>query len=246
MDIIYIHVYNTNRDKKSIIYDRYSYRKDNSLKNGDVVYRCSTGKSCKATITTDEKGVAVMKMKNEHNHESDEKKVEVKQLRIRIRKQFGDITSRPSKIIRQEIQIQGENLLETNDFRNLAQSLYRERRKDLPKLPKNREDVHDALDVLELNTNKDERFLARNSRETGIMIFTCVTNLKCLSDQIKEIFIDSTLKCCPKFFLQLYTIHGCENGNYVPLVFVLLPSKTEICYDQMWDMLHYMCREREV
>jgi hypothetical protein len=25
---------------------------------------------------------------------------------------------------------------------------------------------------------------------------------------------------------------------------VLLPSKTEICYDQMWDMLHYMCRER--
>jgi hypothetical protein len=37
--------------------------------------------------------------------------------------------------IRQEIQIQAENLLETNDLRNLAQSLYRERRKDLPKLP---------------------------------------------------------------------------------------------------------------
>jgi hypothetical protein len=70
-----------------------------------------------------------MKMKNEHNHESDEKKVEVKQLRIRIRKQFGDITSRPSKIIRQEIQIQREDLLETNDLRNLAQSLHQERNK---------------------------------------------------------------------------------------------------------------------
>jgi hypothetical protein len=176
-------------------------------------------------------------MKNEHNPESDEEKVKVKQLRVRISKQSGDITSRPSKIIRQEIQIQAENLLETNDLRNLAQSLYRERRKDLPKLPKNRGYVHDALDILDLNTNKDERFLARNCRETGIVIFTCVTNLKCLSDQIKEIFIDSTLKCCPKFFLQLYTIHGCENENYVPLVFVLLPSKTEICYDQMWYML---------
>jgi hypothetical protein len=41
-------------------------------------------------------------------------------------------------------------------------------------------DVHDALDILDLKTNKDERFLARNSRETGIMIFTCVTNLKCV------------------------------------------------------------------
>jgi hypothetical protein len=46
----------------SIIYDGYSYRKVNSLKNGDVVYRCSTGKSCKATVTTDEKGVAVVKI----------------------------------------------------------------------------------------------------------------------------------------------------------------------------------------
>ena len=78
-----------------------------------IAIRCSTGKSCKATVTTDEKGVAVVKMKNEHNHESDEKRVEVKQLRVRKRKQSGDITSRPSKIIRQEIQIQAENLLET-------------------------------------------------------------------------------------------------------------------------------------
>jgi hypothetical protein len=73
-------------------------------------------------------------MKNEHNHESGEKKVEVKQLRVRIKKQSGYITSRPSKIIRQEIQIQGENLLKTNDLRNMAQSLFRERHKDLPKL----------------------------------------------------------------------------------------------------------------
>ena len=127
----------------------------------------------------------------------------MKQHRVRIRKQSGDITSRPSKIIHQEIQIKGENLLETNDLRNLAQSLYRERRRDLPKLSKNREDVHDALDILDLNTNKDERFMARNSRETGIVIFTFVTNLKCLSDQIKDIFIDGTFKCFPKFFLQL-------------------------------------------
>ena len=101
----------------------------------------------------------------------------MKQLRVRIRKQSGGIISRPSKIIHQEIQIQKENLLKTNDLRNLAQSLYRERRKDLPKLFKYREDVNDSLDILDLNTNKDERFLARNSRETGIVIFTCVTML---------------------------------------------------------------------
>ena len=113
MDIIHT---KTNRGKKSIIYDGYSYRKVNSLKNGDVVYRHSV--QYRKIL---EKGVEVVKMKNEHNPESDEEKVEVKQLRVRISKQSGVITSRPSKIIRQEIQIQADNLLETNDLRNLAQ-----------------------------------------------------------------------------------------------------------------------------
>jgi hypothetical protein len=47
MDIIHTE---TNRGKKSIIYDGYSYRKVNSLENGYVVYWCSIGKSCKASV----------------------------------------------------------------------------------------------------------------------------------------------------------------------------------------------------
>ena len=57
---------------------------------------------------------------------------------------------------------------------------------------------------------------------------------------MEMLFIDAV----PENPAKLPTIHGCENGNCVSFVFVLLPSKTEICYDQMWDMLHYMCRER--
>jgi hypothetical protein len=33
-----------------------------------------------------------------------------------------------------------------------------------------------------------------------------------------ELFIDGTVKCCPRYFCQLYTIHGLKNGNYVPLL----------------------------
>ena len=41
-----------------------------------------------------------------------------------------------------------------------------------------------------------------------------------------------------RYFCQLYTIHGLKNGNYVPLVFCLLPSKTEICYNiAMWSLI---------
>jgi hypothetical protein len=54
----------TNRGKKAIIVDEYLYRNANTLKNGDVVYVCSINKKCNKSITTDPKGVAVVKTKN--------------------------------------------------------------------------------------------------------------------------------------------------------------------------------------
>jgi hypothetical protein len=78
-----------------------------------------------------------------------------------------------------------------------------------------------------------------NDAESGIVIFSCNTNLKCLCNEMCDIFIDGTFKYCPKFFFQLYSIHGCKNGNYIPLVFALLPLKTEECYNKMWDLLRH-------
>ena len=74
----------------------------NVLKSGDVVYRCSKSKSCKKCITTDKDGISVFKTKNDHtcNMESDERKSEAQVLRVRVRKASGDISKRPSTLIR--------------------------------------------------------------------------------------------------------------------------------------------------
>ena len=96
-------------------------------------------------------------------------------------------------------------------MRSIAQSLYRERRKVYPILPKSREDVHAALDSMAILTSKDEEFVQVNSIETGIVILSCLSNLKFLVNSVEEIFIDGTFKCCPKYFYQLYTIHGLIN-----------------------------------
>jgi hypothetical protein len=66
----------------------------------------------------------------------------------------------------------GENLLKKNDLRNLAQSLFRERHKDLPKLFKHRGDAHDAPDVLDFNTTKDEHFIAHVMEHIPHLIIT--------------------------------------------------------------------------
>jgi hypothetical protein len=80
---------------------------------------------------------------------------------------------------------------------------------------------HEALSTMTVKTSRSEDMCLVNDVDSHIIIFSCTSNLRVLCTQVKEIFIDGTFKCCPKFFEQLYTIHGYSNGHYIPLVFAL-------------------------
>jgi len=198
------------------------------------------------SITTDKDGTTVLKTKNQHTCESSQsdRKTEAHVLRIRSRNKSGDITKRPSQIIRTELQTMDEQTLQSADLKNLAKAVYRERRKKLPTLPKNRKDVHDVVDEVNTKTNKDESLLLIHDRDAEIIIFSTYLNMECLCNSMSELFIDGTFMCCPRYFYQLYTIHGCKNGNYVPLLYCLLPSKSEACYTKMWSLLLDYCQNK--
>ncbi|CAG2237703.1 unnamed protein product [Mytilus edulis] len=173
-----------------------------------ALIECSSLKGCSASITTDPEGTAVVKTKNTHSHDRDEHKAETRQLRVRVRQNSGDISQRPSQVIRGELQKMDENLLNHQDLKNVAMSLYRERRKQFPKLPKSRLEIHETLRQMDLNTSKTESFTLVNDLDSGIVIFSCFTNLECLCNEMTDIFRDGTFKSCPKFCYQLYSIHG--------------------------------------
>ncbi|CAG2190565.1 unnamed protein product [Mytilus edulis] len=201
----------TSKEKKCICLDGFLYRFDQTLKIGDLSWRC-TVKNCNARIKTDNGTSNILSQKNDHNHQQcDDRKIERHQLRVYAkRKAADDLTQRPS-------------------FKVCFKAMYRVRRKSQPNLPKSREEVHTLFEGYPVQTSKFENFLQVNDRENGIIIFTCTTNLECLC-YVEEIFMDGTFKFCPKFFKQLYhvyTIHGFKNGNYIPLVFILLTGKSE-------------------
>ncbi|VDI53174.1 Hypothetical predicted protein, partial [Mytilus galloprovincialis] len=125
-------------------------------------------------------------------------------------------------------------------------AFYRERRKEYPTLPKSRDDVHNTMDVLELKSNKKESFCLMNSKEHGIVILSCNSNLDALCTKALELLIDGTFSYCPKYFEQLYTFHGFKLGHYVPLVFALLPSKSEEIYTVLLNMISSLCTDRNI
>lgn len=147
------------------------------------------------------------------------------------------LKKKPSTLIRSALQTSTENNLLQLVVTNASKAIYWERRNNFPALPKSKDDFHDAVEILDTKTNKSEIFVISNDRYSGIIIFSTRTNLQSMCREMDEWFIDGTFKCCLRYFCQLYTIHGLKNGNYVPLVFCLLPSKTEMCYTAMWSLI---------
>lgn len=73
-------------------------------------------------------------------------------------------------------------------------------------------------------TRRGEDFLIYNNEHNGIIIFECHSNLRFMCNE-EQFFVDGTFDHCPKYFVQLYTIHVYSHNVYVPLVYCLLKDK---------------------
>lgn len=69
-----------------------------------------------------------------------------------------------------------------------------------------------------------------------ILVFTTTTLLGLLSDS-PAWCMDGTFNIAPPLFHQLYSIHGTSRGITIPMVFALLPSKTQECYERLFNIL---------
>jgi hypothetical protein len=82
-------------------------------------------------------------------------------------------------------------------------------------------------------TSLKEQFLLVNYSEKNIVMFSCRNNLQFLSF-IDVLYVDGTFKSVPTFFHQIFTIHGLNNGHYVPLAFFLLTNKHQTSYEYVF------------
>lgn len=135
--------------------------------------------------------------------------------RVPVRHKSGDITKRPAVVIGTELRDMNENNLQRTDIRNASLSLFRERRRQLSTLPKNRDETHTSITKIDTMTSKQENFVIVNDQDSGIVIFSTASNIACLCNDVEDLLIDGTFKCCPRYFY---------HGNYVLLVWRKIQS----------------------
>ncbi|KAK9700882.1 hypothetical protein QE152_g30946 [Popillia japonica] len=97
-----------------------------------------------------------------------------------------------------------------------------------PALPQTRQDL--VIPEVYKQTLSGENFLQFDSGhlewESRMPIFATQRSLNAL-ERSEHWYMDGTFKPVSQIFAQLYTIHGLKDNLSIPLVYVLLPDKTE-------------------
>lgn len=107
------------------------------------------------------------------------------------------------------------------------------------------EETHESLTEYSLTSTNGEKMIYVNDGSSGIIVFTTNSNMRyiCQIESDVDIFCDRTFKYCPRFCYQFYTILGFKNGQCIPCIFFLLPSKSKPVYLKMFQFLIDSCKE---
>ncbi|VDI61105.1 Hypothetical predicted protein [Mytilus galloprovincialis] len=211
------------------------------------VYWICTTRNCPATLNT--RNNIPTKLPNGHNHDSHKVKLKVDEILQTIKKRCREETTPVPTIYEQEV-IKLRNP-EWNDetqevvenlptFESCRGSFYNERSKLIPALPKTRNEINLA-EPWTVTTVGEQFLMADDGLHDRIMMFTTRQNLTHLT-AADIIYGDGTFYTCPDVFFQLYTFHAFVDGAIYPLVYALLPGKSQIIYTRFLTLLKEACQ----
>jgi len=89
----------------------------------------------------------------------------------------------------------------------------------------------------ESDPNYNEQFLLYSGQEGRLLVFCARTELVVLQ-QSAYIVCDGTFEMCPNTAYQLYSLHGFYGGEAAPLLWALLPNKTQATYEELFKSVH--------
>ncbi|KAL0891848.1 hypothetical protein ABMA27_015107 [Loxostege sticticalis] len=217
------------RGGKVLLYNGFQFYKKQQNKDGSIMWRCIKAPNCFGSVRV--YNDVVLK---ESSHKCNPSEIEnvVKEALHRLKDRVKSVQCEPIPTLYQEtllsLQDQGINLTSLYSARNKTYGVKKTTFKTGVEV-----EVPDAYnDFLLFDYQQDEtRIIGFATQEGRQRMATC-----------QVFYADGTFKCCIKPFYQLYVIHGdmgddYENTNIIPLVYVLLMSKTENTYTTMFRLI---------
>jgi len=240
----------TNRlGNQNLVHNGYKFRVKYRRRNR-CYWTCTTS-NCPATMNTLDN--IPTKMPTEHNHPNHQTELKVEEVLRVIKKRCGEDTLPIPSIYEEEVcklrnREWDEDMLKVVEqlptFQSCKGRCYNERAKLIPALPTSRTNIN-LQGPWRQTTTGEEFLVADDGEDDRILMFTTRQNLEHLTSA-DTIYGDGTFYICPELFTQLYTFHAFVNDAIHPLVFALLPGKSEGIYTRFLTLLKETCQRQQL
>ncbi|CAF3449814.1 unnamed protein product [Rotaria socialis] len=127
------------------------------------------------------------------------------------------------------------------DFKHVKRNIQNHRvKKDFPKIPHDK--TFNLIPDKLTTTKRNSLFLQFDSGPGNdrIIIFASAEQLQLLESD-EQLLVDGTFKVTPSIFYQLYVMRMVYRNAVLPVVFALLPNKTQETYRRLIDKLSEIC-----
>lgn len=240
----------TNRlGNQNLVHNGFKFQAKN--RRGERTYwKCSTA-NCPATINT--LNNIPTKVSANHNHESDNVQLKVDVVLQSMKKRcIDELTPVPTIYEEELVKLRTDDWNDDTQelveniptFPSCKSAMYNKRKKTLPVLPKTADDIN--IDGIWTQTTKGDPFLLVDDNTVGrMLIFSTHKNLTHLA-AAETIYGDGTFYTCPTQFYQLYTFHAMVDNAMYPLVYSLLPAKSELVYTRFLTLLKDLCQQHQL
>lgn len=225
-----IYFVKTKRGNDKLCVAGYYYTKNNSIEN-TTYWRCEV-RSCPGRLVLKENKEITKSSK--HSHAGSIERLHVLQTVSDIQEKAIKTSDSPALIISDVFSSIGDpTKCILPEHSNLSRNIRKARNRLVPKLPStlNEVDIQSRF----RSTIGGENWLIYDSGsddDNRILMFSAPYALQRLASS-DHWFSDGTFDSCPSIFYQLYTIHAGIHMEIHPLVYCLLPNKTEEIYVKM-------------
>nr|XP_012231364.1 PREDICTED: uncharacterized protein LOC105677363 [Linepithema humile] len=217
------------------VYNDYTYNKDS---RNNHILRCSTRRSsrCPGTIIIDKNGE--IHLNQEHNHTNNKTQWKIQQSAMILEMlQLCRETTLPLKEIFDSICRKYPEEAITLSYATLRCTLYRERIKLRPSLPKDMKTLAVSLSTYVSLEGFYKGSVTSNDGKIAL-IFTTDTLLHELGKST-ELYVDGTFNIIPYVpqMSQMYTIHNRHINVGVAMIFVLCECRSSDMYKAIWKKI---------
>lgn len=225
------------KGKNMILKDGYRYRHARLNADGSNSWRCVVP-TCAGRIKRYPD--ASENVVTDHNHAPNPAANEMETVKAKMRQRALDGMGRPRHVIQQTtsgISLEAASLLPS--YAASQRMIERKRKRNYVgnAAPRSRQEI--AIPDELLRTTRGDNFLLWDSGpedENRIIVFGTERNMDLLEEN-RHWFVDGTFKVAPELFMQLFTIHALLDNSATPLIYALLPSKSEATYGRLFQKL---------